>query len=89
MKISDEVLDYAKRNGMDSQEAIELGMKDKAKEFIKEKYTLPDFMKILLNDEIHEVSEGSSLFSLVKELGKDDLSGWAVAINERVIPKSL
>ena len=34
MKISDEVRDYAKRNGMDSQEAIELGMKDKAKEFI-------------------------------------------------------
>ena len=48
MKISDEVQDYAKRNGMDSQEAIELGMKDKAKEFINkgEKYTLPDFMKI-------------------------------------------
>ena len=36
MKISDEVRDYAKKNGMDSQEAIEVGMKDKAKEF-KEK----------------------------------------------------
>ena len=36
MKISDEVRDYAKKNGMDSQEAIEFGMKDKAKEF-KEK----------------------------------------------------
>ena len=46
-------------------------------------------MKILLNDESYEVSDGSSLFSLVKELGKDDLSGWAVAINETVIPKSL
>ena len=45
-------------------------------------------MKILLNDESYEVSEGSSLFSLVKELGKDDLSGWAVAINETVVPQS-
>ena len=46
-------------------------------------------MKILLNDESYEVSDGSNLFALVKELGKDDLSGWAVAINETVIPKSL
>ncbi len=42
-----------------------------------------------MNDESYEVSDGSNLFSLVKELGKDDLSGWAVAINETVIPKSL
>ncbi len=45
-------------------------------------------MKILLNDEIHEVSGGIYIVSLTKELGKDDLSGWAVAINETVVPKS-
>ena len=33
-----------KQNGMDSKEAIEAGMKDKAKEFIEQggKFTLPD-----------------------------------------------
>ena len=36
MKISDEVREYAKKNGLDSQEAIEVGMKNKANEF-KEK----------------------------------------------------
>ena len=45
-------------------------------------------MKIFLNDEIHEVSEGSTLLSLTQELGRGDLSGWAVAINETVVPKS-
>ena len=34
MKISDEVREFAKQKGMDSEEAIEAGMKDKAKEFI-------------------------------------------------------
>ena len=36
MKISDEVREFAKQNGMDSKEAIEAGMKDKAKEFIEQ-----------------------------------------------------
>jgi phosphomethylpyrimidine synthase len=36
MKISDEVREYAKKNGLDSQEAIEIGMKNKSEEF-KEK----------------------------------------------------
>ena len=34
LKISDEVREFAKQKGMDSEEAIEAGMKDKAKEFI-------------------------------------------------------
>lgn len=33
MKISDEVREFAKKNGLDSQEAIEMGMEDKAEEF--------------------------------------------------------
>jgi phosphomethylpyrimidine synthase len=34
MKISDEVREFAKQKGLDSQEAIEKGMQDKAKEFV-------------------------------------------------------
>ena len=34
MKISDEVREFAKQKGIDSEEAIEAGMKNKAKEFI-------------------------------------------------------
>mgnify|MGYP001493346862 FL=1 len=33
MKISDEVREFAKKNGLDSQEAIEMGMEGKAQEF--------------------------------------------------------
>ena len=34
MKISDEVREFAKQKGLDSKEAIEIGLKDKAKEFV-------------------------------------------------------
>jgi phosphomethylpyrimidine synthase len=34
MKISDEVREFAKQKGLDSKEAIEKGMQDKAKEFV-------------------------------------------------------
>ena len=43
-------------------------------------------MKILLNDESFEILAGSSMSSFLKELGKEDLNGWAVAINEVVVP---
>ena len=35
MKISDEVREFAKQQGLDSKEAIEMGMQDKAKEFVE------------------------------------------------------
>ena len=35
MKISDEVREFAKQKGLDSKEAIEMGMQDKAKEFVE------------------------------------------------------
>tara|TARA_B100000242_G_scaffold285905_1_gene250871 strand:- start:238 stop:441 length:204 start_codon:yes stop_codon:yes gene_type:complete len=44
-------------------------------------------MKILLNDHILEISETTSLDILLNDLGQDDLRGWAVAINEDVIPR--
>ena len=45
-------------------------------------------MNITLNDENFEVSEDSSLSMLLKALGRDDSRGWAVAVNEKVIPRS-
>lgn len=44
-------------------------------------------MKILLNDHILEISETTSLDILLNDLGQDDPRGWAVAINEDVIPR--
>ena len=35
MKISDEVREFAKQKGLDSKEAFEIGMQDKAKEFVE------------------------------------------------------
>ena len=44
-------------------------------------------MKILVNDHNLEISETTSLDILLNDLGQDDLRGWAVAINEDVIPR--
>ena len=44
-------------------------------------------MKILLNDHNLEISETTSLDIHLNDLGQDDLRGWAVAINEDVIPR--
>ena len=35
MKISDEVREFARKKGLDSYEAIEAGLKDKAEEFME------------------------------------------------------
>jgi len=43
-------------------------------------------MRINLNDEIFEIPEGASLSLLVKKLQKNNFNGWAVAVNEVVIP---
>jgi len=44
-------------------------------------------MKILLNDENYEIAESTSITMLFKKLGKDDMRGWAVAVNESIISK--
>jgi len=44
-------------------------------------------MKILLNDENYEIAESTSITMLFQKLGKDDMRGWAVAVNESIIPK--
>ena len=45
-------------------------------------------MNITLNEENFEVTEDTSLSLLLKRLGRDDSRGWAVAVNEKVIPRS-
>ena len=43
-------------------------------------------MRISVNDESREIPEGSTLSNLLTSLALEDLRGWAVAINEKVIP---
>jgi thiamine biosynthesis protein ThiS len=44
-------------------------------------------MKILLNDESYEIAENTSVTMLFQKLGKEDLRGWAVAVNGNIISK--
>ena len=44
-------------------------------------------MKVYLNDEIREVNGESTVGSLLDEIELNDLAGWAVAVNERVIAR--
>ena len=43
-------------------------------------------MRISVNDESREIPEGSTLSNLLTSLALEDLRGWAVAVNEQVIP---
>ena len=43
-------------------------------------------MRILVNEEGRELPEGSTLSTLLDSLSLEDLRGWAVAVNEQVIP---
>ena len=44
-------------------------------------------MNISLNDEPHEITEGMKLKDFLITLDFDNFNGWAVAINENVIPR--
>ena len=43
-------------------------------------------MKIYLNDDLKIIEEGLSLAMFLENLEMYDLSGWAVAINEEIVP---
>ena len=45
-------------------------------------------MRILVNEEGRELPEGSTLLTLLDALSLEDLRGWAVAVNEQVIPSN-
>jgi len=44
-------------------------------------------MNVFLNDETREVNGESTVGSLLNEIELNDLAGWAVAVNERVIAR--
>ena len=43
-------------------------------------------MNVFVNDELKNVPNGSSLQSLLVELGMVEFNGWAIAVNNEVIP---
>lgn len=43
-------------------------------------------MKVFVNDDSKEIPAGSSLHSLLNDIGMKDFSGWAIALNEEVVP---
>jgi sulfur carrier protein len=43
-------------------------------------------MNIFVNDELKNVPTGSSLRSLLVELGMVEFNGWAIAVNNVVVP---
>ena len=43
-------------------------------------------MKIYLNDDLKIIEEGLSLALFLENLEMHDLSGWAVAVNEEIVP---
>ena len=42
-------------------------------------------MNIFVNDELKNVPSGSSLQSLLVELGMVEFNGWAIAVNNEVV----
>jgi len=44
-------------------------------------------MNVFLNDETRELNGESTVGSLLDEIELNDLAGWAVAVNERVIAR--
>ena len=43
-------------------------------------------MKIYVNDDLKTIEEGLSLALFLENLEMHDLSGWAVAVNEEIVP---
>ena len=44
-------------------------------------------MKVYLNDERREMNGESTVGALLNEIELNDLAGWAVAVNDRVIAR--
>ena len=43
-------------------------------------------MRITVNEELREVPEDCDLATALNEVGLDSSDGWAVAVNEEVVP---
>ena len=44
-------------------------------------------MKVFLNDKSKDLKDGTDLEGLSVELGLANMKGWAIAVNESIIPK--
>jgi len=44
-------------------------------------------MKVFLNDKLKDLKDGTDLEGLAVELGLANMKGWAIAVNESIIPK--
>jgi len=44
-------------------------------------------MKVFLNDKLKDLKDGTDLQGLSVELGLANMKGWAIAVNESIIPK--
>ncbi|MDC0369273.1 sulfur carrier protein ThiS [Opitutales bacterium] len=44
-------------------------------------------MKVFLNDKLKDLKDGTDLEGLSVELGLANMKGWAIAVNESIIPK--
>ena len=43
-------------------------------------------MKVFVNDDSKEIPVGSSLHSLLNDIGMKEFSGWVIDLNEEVVP---
>lgn len=44
-------------------------------------------MNVFINDEPRELNQGTTLEGLSQELGLETQMGWAIALNDLIIPK--
>jgi len=44
-------------------------------------------MNVFINDEPRELNQGTTLDGLSRELGLESQKGWAIALNDSIIPK--
>jgi len=44
-------------------------------------------MKVFLNDKLKDLKDGLDLEGLSIELGLANMKGWAIAVNESIVPK--
>ena len=93
MKISEDVRKYAREKGFDNEEsAIAHGLEEKSKRvfrfWCRNLYFRRNEVKVHINDELKEFDSELTLVSLLNQIGMFDFTGWAVALNEEVIPAS-
>ena len=89
MKISEDVRQYARENGYDAMKQFLRVWQRRLKSLlilVLKFILLVKKMKIIFNDEEKELADRAMLRDLLNEIGLFELSGWAIAVNEEVVP---